>query len=85
MKTLAQIHGLVRTHSTPWAHCVIEGHMLTLIGKAMDENAPRPAIKAQARVCVWDSSFSLSAQQQREAIRLPRYCHDMTQRTRFAG
>jgi hypothetical protein len=48
MKTLAQIHGLVRTHSTPWAHCVIEGKMLTLIGKAMDENVPeQQAIKAQ--------------------------------------
>jgi hypothetical protein len=47
MKTLAQIHGLVRTHSTPWAHCVIDGHMLTLIGKAMDENAPDQQSKAQ--------------------------------------
>jgi hypothetical protein len=46
MKTLAQIHGLVRTHSTPWAHCVIDAHMLTLIGKAMDENADQQS-KAQ--------------------------------------
>ena len=48
MKTLAQIHGLVRSRSTPCPHCVIEGHRLAADRKAVDEKSPdRQAIKAQ--------------------------------------